>query len=230
MSNLLKVIKYMNANYGTIAPDKFTISDEPIVRRALKKYGIKVYHGATRIAFVDPTNHKFVLKMSYADSSYDKHPFYDLCAIENAFYEDAKSNGVDKMLLKNELIHTCNGGIKLYKQERYTYDVNAVIESGHYPEFRAFLKDTPKTVKSDDVNFVLDNAFDIVTDVSWVIAAINTYGVRMMRDFCRWTCAHKINDLHACNTGFVGRRPVVFDYAGYHRDYSTSENFSDSSY
>lgn len=225
MSNLLKVLKFMRANFDNMAPEDFTYNEADKVRVAMGKYGIMMYHGATRVTFIDPTNHKFVYKISYADNpDFDeskRHPFYDLCAIENRFYEDAKKHGVDKLLLPNELVLTLHKGIKVYKQERYSYNMADVIDlwESVNRDLRDSLRNGHKTVKSSQIDDIVYSSFCRDTDDRWIKAAIDTYGMKIMKAYAQWTKDHKINDIHSGNTGFIGRRPIIIDYAGYHKKY-----------
>ena len=55
-------------------------------------------------------------------------------------------------------------------------------------------------------------------DDLWTARAYQIYGKKFMKKFAELTNTYGINDLHQGNTGYLNNRPVLLDFAGYHRE------------
>lgn len=163
----------------------------------------KISSGATRRVFIFPKL-GVVIKFPY-----DSHNY---CEQEVEFYESAKTYGVEKLLLPIEKVGITKGGIPLYIQPIYKFTIN---EMG-WKKQEAVAKRFRKTRKLDTLRAVSHGCY-YSPDKDWLARAIQLYGKKFMRSFEAWTNAHRVNDLHSQNIGYIGNfRPVLIDYAGFY--------------
>lgn len=164
---------------------------------------IEVCEGATKICLV-PADSDFVFKINIVDD------FTDYCENEAANYTAAVNAGKGKYFLETRYFKTLNEfGVcfAIYIQPKIE-EISSLIDND-----------------DDEESFVKSSWYDspAAEDMSptWANNFIKEYGeteFNGLLDFCD-QC--HINDLHSGNIGYVGGRPVIFDYAGY-GDYMTS--------
>ena len=139
----------------------------------------------------------------------------DYCEIEMEHYESAKVFGVEQICLPIELVYTTDTGIKIYKQPRYTFDTRAGRENGH----KEYLirRNIPVRTPNRMLNKIKSATYDgHRIDDYWMARVLQLYGKKFCRSFEKWVSANYINDLHAHNTGWLDKKPILLDYAGYH--------------
>ena len=62
-----------------------------------------------------------------------------------------------------------------------------------------------------------ENAYDgCRISNEWYARAYQIYGKQFMRKFERFTRDKRIGDLHDSNVGYLGKMPIILDFAGYH--------------
>lgn len=169
-------------------------------------------NGCSKLCIID---HKagFVLKWS---TELD----YNEMAKEYKYYQKAVECGIECFFPKTEILTEVDG-ITIFVQEK----VNTLLNSMDYRKREILRMKHQKTVKEEFVHkvrrdFYASPAFD------WVIVAISIYGKNRVKELCKFTREHKINDLHDANVGFNGNYPVILDFSGYHRGGSDSDNGS----
>lgn len=158
--------------------------------------------GATRRVFIFPKL-GVVIKFPY-----DSHNY---CEQEVEYYESAKTYGVERLLLPIEKVGVTKGGIPLYIQPIYKY----TIEEMGWDDKDRVRKRTRKT-RNHKITRKIARGCYYSPDSEWVTRATQLYGKKFMLSFEKWTKAHRVNDLHDQNVGYIGNfRPVLIDYAGY---------------
>lgn len=55
-------------------------------------------------------------------------------------------------------------------------------------------------------------------DLLWSKVFISLYGKAVAKKLCTFIRAHRINDLHTSNIGFLKQRPIILDFCGYEND------------
>lgn len=167
-----------------------------------KELKCDVGSGATRRVFIFP---KLGVVIKFPC---DNH---DYCAQEVAFYESAKSYGVEKMLLPIEKVGVTKSGIPLYIQPIY----RTTVEEMDWRKRDKIWQRTKSTSKISTLKAVSRGCY-YSPNREWLARAIQIYGKKFMRSFEQWTRVHRVNDLHTQNIGYIGNyRPVLIDYAGY---------------
>ena len=167
-----------------------------------KKLKCEVSSGATRRVFIFP---KLGVVIKFPD---DEH---DYCKQEVAYYESAKEYRVEKILLPIEKVGVTKGGIPLYLQPIY----KTTVDEMSYKNRDKVAKRFQKTQNFATVRAVSRGCY-YSPNRDWLARAIQIYGKKFMRSFEAWTNAHRVNDLHSQNIGYIGNyRPVLIDYAGY---------------
>lgn len=158
--------------------------------------------GATRRVFIFP---KLGVVIKFPCDS------HDYCEQEIASYESAKKYGVEKLLLPIEKVGVTKGGIPLYIQPIYKY----TIAEMNRKQLDSLAKRFRSTQKSATTRAVGRGCY-YHPNREWLARAIQLYGKKFMLSFEAWTNAHRVNDLHSQNIGYIGNfRPVLIDYAGY---------------
>jgi hypothetical protein len=163
---------------------------------------LKFHTGATRGCFTCP-DWNYVIKFDL----YQKGTY---CQTELRNYERAKFYRVEQVLLPIERHFILDNGIEIYFQTPYT----------------ACYKNCPKDVARElekakgAMNPELFNrmcasmSYDIAD--RWVARVVQLYGKKFLKSFQEWRKECEVNDLHRGNIGFLGNRPIILDYAGYH--------------
>lgn len=167
-----------------------------------KELNCRISSGATRRVFIFP---KLGVVIKFPC---DNH---DYCKQEIASYESAKEYGVEKLLLPIEKVGETKGGIPLYIQPIYKY----TIAEMNRKQLDSVAKRFRSTQKSTTIRAVGRGCY-YHPNREWLARAIQLYGKKFMLSFEAWTNAHRVNDLHPQNVGYIGNfRPVLIDYAGY---------------
>lgn len=164
---------------------------------------IKVCEGATKICLV-PADSDFVFKINIVDD------FTDYCENEADNYTAAVKAGKSKYFLETRYFKTLNEfGVcfAIYIQPKIE-EISSLIDSD-----------------DDEESLAKSSWYDspAAEDMSpaWVNNFIKEYGETEFNELLDFCDQCHINDLHSGNIGYVGGRPVIFDYAGY-GDYMTS--------
>ncbi len=168
----------------------------------ISNQGLKFHTGATRGCYTC-SDWNYVIKFDlYKKGTY--------CQTELRNYERAKFYRVEQVLLPIERHTILDNGIEIYFQTPYTSC------------YKNCPKDVAKELEKarDAMNHTLFNRmcasmnYDIAD--RWVARVVQLYGKKFLKSFQEWRKECEVNDLHRGNIGFLGNRPIILDYAGYH--------------
>ena len=172
-----------------------------------RSHGLEMFSGETRYCIASK-DWDFVLKISRFDNVRD-----DYNAIEFANYENACKLGIEKIFLKMWKFGTLDCGLDIYAQVRYSFAHSGI---DHKKE-RKMRKQTDKIRFCKIYRKSHENAYDgCRISNEWYARAYQIYGKQFMRKFERFTRQHRIGDLHDSNVGYLGKMPIILDFAGYH--------------
>lgn len=163
---------------------------------------LKFHTGATRGCFTCP-DWNYVIKFDlYKNGTY--------CQTELRNYEKAKFYRVEQVLLPVERHAILDNGIEIYFQTPYT----------------SCYKNCPKDVAQElekakgamNAKLFHQICASMNYDIAdrWVARVVQLYGKKFLKSFQEWRKECEVNDLHRGNIGFLGNRPIILDYAGYH--------------
>ena len=172
-----------------------------------RSHGLEMFSGETRYCIASK-DWDFVLKISRFDNVRD-----DYNAIEFANYENSCKLGIEKIFLKMWKFGTLDCGLDIYAQVRYSFAHSGI---DHKKE-RKMRKQTDKIRSCKIYRKSHENAYDgYRISNEWYARAYQIYGKQFMRKFERFTKQHRIGDLHDSNVGYLGKMPIILDFAGYH--------------
>ena len=177
------------------------------LRKFCRSQGVEMYNGETRYCIVGK-DWDFVLKISRFDNVQD-----DYNAIEFTNYENACKLGLEKIFLKMWKFGTLDCGLDIYAQTRYSYAHSDL----DYNKEKKMRKQTKKVRSCKIFRKSHEHVYDsyrISND--WYARAYQIYGKRFMRKFEHFTQQKRIGDLHNSNVGYLGKMPIILDFAGYH--------------
>ena len=172
-----------------------------------RSYGLELSSGETRYCIISK-DWDFVLKISRFDNVRD-----DYNAIEFANYENACKLGIEKIFLKMWKFGTLDCGLDIYAQVRYSFAHSGIDNNKE----RKMRKQVRKICFCKIFRKSHENAYDgCRISNEWYARAYQIYGKQFMRKFERFTKQHRIGDLHTSNVGYLGKMPIILDFAGYH--------------
>ena len=172
-----------------------------------RSHGLEMFSGETRYCIASK-DWDFVLKISRFDNVRD-----DYNAIEFANYENACKLGIEKIFLKMWKFGTLDCGLDIYAQVRYSFAHSGIDNKKE----RKMRKQTDKIRFCKIYRKSHENAYDgYRISNEWYARAYQIYGKQFMRKFERFTRDKCIGDLHDSNVGYLGKMPIILDFAGYH--------------
>ena len=172
-----------------------------------RSHGLEMFSGETRYCIASK-DWDFVLKISRFDNVRD-----DYNAIEFANYENACKLGIEKIFLKMWKFGTLDCGLDIYAQVRYSFSHSDIDNKKE----RKMRKQTDKIRSCKVFRKSHENAYDgYRISNEWYARAYQIYGKQFMRKFERFTRDKRIGDLHDSNVGYLGKMPIILDFAGYH--------------
>ena len=172
-----------------------------------RSHGLEMFSGETRYCIASK-DWDFVLKISRFDNVRD-----DYNAIEFANYENACKLGIEKIFLKMWKFGTLDCGLDIYAQVRYSFAHSGIDNNKE----RKMRKQVRKICFCKIYRKSHENAYDgYRISNEWYARAYQIYGKQFMRKFERFTRQHRIGDLHTSNVGYLGKMPIILDFAGYH--------------
>ena len=172
-----------------------------------RSHGLEMFSGETRYCIASK-DWDFVLKISRFDNVRD-----DYNAIEFANYENACKLGIEKIFLKMWKFGTLDCGLDIYAQVRFSFS-HSDIDCNKERKMR---KQVQKICSCKIYRKSHEHIYDshrISPD--WYARAYQIYGKQFMRKFERFTRDKRIGDLHDSNVGYLGKMPIILDFAGYH--------------
>lgn len=172
-----------------------------------RSHNLELASGETRYCIIGK-GWDSVLKISRFDNVKD-----DYNAIEFANYENACKLGIEKIFLKMWRFGTLDCGLDIYAQVRYSFAHSEIDRNKE----RKLRKQTEKVQYCKIYRKSHDNTYDgYRISHNWHARAYQIYGKQFMRKFERFTKEHHIGDLHNSNVGYLGKMPIILDFAGYH--------------
>ena len=177
------------------------------LREFCRSYNLKLRSGETRYCLIGE-DWDFVLKIPRFNNVQD-----DYNVIEFTNYENACKLGIGKIFLKTWKFGTLDCDLDIYAQVRYSF-AHSDMDINKESKMR---KQTEKVRSCKIFQKSHDHTFDgyRISD-SWYARAYQIYGKQFMRKFERFTRQNRIGDLHNSNVGYLGKMPIILDFAGYH--------------
>ena len=172
-----------------------------------RSHDLEMFSGETRYCIISK-DWDFVLKISRFDNVRD-----DYNAIEFANYENACKLGIEKIFLKMWKFGTLDCGLDIYAQVRYSFAHSGIDNNKE----RKMRKQVRKICFCKIYRKSHENVYDgCRISNEWYARAYQIYGKQFMRKFERFTRDKRIGDLHNSNVGYLGKMPIILDFAGYH--------------
>lgn len=171
------------------------------------KYDCYLDSGETRWVIFQP-HWKEVIKMPRFDNVDD-----DYCEIELDNYNQACDLGIERILLACRKVCVLDCGSPVYAQIKYTCshrDLDRKAENKLYDH-------TNQVFNGGIVHIARRGMHDYHRiNERWFARAYQIYGKRFMKVVEDFTRRNLIGDLHSSNIGWLGKQPIILDYAGYH--------------
>ena len=177
------------------------------LREFCRFHNLKLRSGETRYCLIGE-DWDFVLKIPRFNNVQD-----DYNVIEFTNYENACKLGIGKIFLKTWKFGTLDCDLDIYAQVRYSF-AHSDMDINKESKMR---KQTEKVRSCKIFQKSHDHTFDgyRISD-DWYARAYQIYGKQFMRKFERFTRQNRIGDLHNSNVGYLGKMPIILDFAGYH--------------
>lgn len=165
-----------------------------------KVKGIAEVHGATK-GVLCPYDINYVFKIPFSQLH------YDYCKLELATFEAAKKAHLDKYFASCDLI-TADNGIDLIVQE----SVDTFEDLGSVNDWEEY------DVELRNSAYYKQDYYSVAEDMpeEWIGDFLYYYGEEEFDKLCDFLEANDINDIHSGNVGYIGKNPVIFDYAGWY--------------
>ena len=167
--------------------------------------GAELHNGASRWAFVFK-KHNLVYKFPRWSEVEE-----DYCELEMRNYELGKKYRIERCLLPISLVGRTESGIPIYLQPMYTSSQDGMERNRR----KQMERKMGKIYNAPIVRKICRGCYSSPHD-TWVARATQIYGKAFMRSFQAWSKEGKVNDLHSGNVGYLGKQPIIIDYAGYH--------------
>lgn len=194
-----KVIKAMDKALGdNVAP---CYSELEKVAHSL---GAQLCNGASRWAFVFKAR-RIVYKFPRWEGTDT-----DYCEIEMRNYELGKEYHIERCLLPVTFAGRTEAGIPLYIQPMYTTSHDGM----GYGQLEHMQRKLHDLHNATIIRNIMNGCWSSPTRL-WIERATQIYGKAFMKSFQEWTRVGKVNDLHSGNVGYLGKMPIIIDYAGY---------------
>lgn len=195
--------------------DQYSFDDDVLYpfRDAYKK-PFKAANGATKGVLIFP-DFGFVIKIPFIFcdgdemcGAQDGANAWDYCSQEACRYEMAEEEGFGDIFLETDLLGEVNNHpiyIQPYAEVLSKLDGQA-YDSNHRSGI-----DVDRTLVKE-----IDNAENYaMLDSRWEADLLVKYGIEIFKKFKKYLKDNWINDLRNENIGYVGKNPVLIDYAGF---------------
>lgn len=180
-------------------------SDWDMVAEFADKYDLYFFSGETRWCLYQ-SHWAEVIKIPRFDNVND-----DYGAIEVANYHKACDLGIERIFLPTRLVCVLKGGCPVYAQKKFTSD-----HCGHSNR-KALEKVVANCVNRGICEKARHGMYQSHRiDRAWFARAYQIYGKKFMRVVEEFTRDERIGDLHQRNLGWLGKQPIILDFAGYH--------------
>ena len=195
--------------------DQYSFDDDvlyPFKDKYTKSF--KSATGATKGVLIFE-NFGFVIKIPFifcdGDEMYgaqDGVNAWDYCSQEACRYEMAEEEGFGDIFLETDLLGEVNNH-PIYIQP-YA-DILGGMDSDNYNSNHCSSTDVDRTL----VKEINNNEHYDWLDSSWEADLFVQYGIEKFKKFKKYLKDNWINDLRDANIGYVGKKPVLVDYAGF---------------
>lgn len=170
----------------------------------------RYYSGATKIVLTFREYEDYVIKLPFTCDECGESFFcaeepdeWNYCEAESIFYEHAEDEGLEDVFLESRLCGHI-GGHPFYIQKKAI--VLEEIESSSPKDNETLASARNCCCENNIYNF----------NTYWIADFIEYYGIEKLSLLNKFIKSFGISDLHGGNLGYVGKRPVIIDYAGYH--------------
>ena len=133
---------------------------------------------------------------------------WDYCSQEVCRYEMAEEEGFGDIFLETDLLGEVNNH-PIYIQP-YA-DILGGMDSDNYNSNHRSSTDIDRTL----VKEINNNEHYDWLDSSWEADLLVQYGIEIFKKFKKYLKDNWITDLRDANIGYVGKKPVLVDYAGF---------------
>lgn len=196
------------------------IREEPVLE--FQTYDVALHTGASRLVLA-PDNSNYVLKIQYRDLDE-----YEYCANEARLYAEAEKAGLAEYFAWSAKIldypmMTADGVVnrEIYIMEKCKVDEEAMSSDSTQHGFRLWCADEGLDADDSDAWERFENEEDIdyySNQEGMLDYAIEFWGVDAARNVGEFLDSYYCNDCHSGNFGYIDKRLVICDYAGYGRD------------
>lgn len=178
------------------------------------KHNFTYNSGATKGVLIFD-NLGFVIKIpfSYCDGitlcgAYDGFEDWDYCSQEVNRYDFAEEQKVEQIFLKTELIDYING-FPIYIQE-YAEPLSHITKE-HLIEHKS---STDNDI--DEIDKIINKENYEYINSEWEADVLVYYGKDFYLKFRDFIKEYDISDLRTPNIGYIGKQPIILDYAGFY--------------
>ena len=211
---LREILEALNSCYFEELDDYNFDDDVVYIFKDKYKKPFKSANGATKgvLIFED---YGFVIKIPFIfcdgeemNGATEGADGWDYCSQEVARYEMAKQNGFEDIFLETSFLDTVDGH-PIYIQQ-YAEILN-LINSTEYSNNHCSSTDLDRSTVRE-----IDNREDYdYLDSGWEADLFVKYGIQKYKNFKKYLKDNYIKDLRNSNIGYIGRNPVLVDYAGF---------------
>ncbi|MBO5730279.1 MAG: hypothetical protein J6R67_03700 [Treponema sp.] len=185
--------------------------DEEFLEDFCDRYDLSYRYGETRwVIYCDRWSE--VLKIPRYDNVQED---VNHCEMEVDFYENAKLYRIEKIFLPIYKVATLRSGVEIYSQPKYT---TSACETPYRENKRLREKinfEVGFSRASDKKMFMYDH---YRINELWWSRAWQIYGKTFMRQLQIFSNDYCIGDLHGNNVGWLGKQPIILDYAGFNSE------------
>lgn len=200
LKKVLDVFENLNEeDFYELSQDNFDYLVDKVKEKC--SFPFKVGSGATKGVFIFQ-NFGFVIKIPFTMLEEDVEIYEDYCENEVLHYEQAVEHNVENLFLKTELINNYN------KYSLYIQEIAEPLSSIENLD--------SKSSHSEEQYKQIINEYDGDICPSWEADILAIFGEDYYRRFRDFINTADINDLRSANIGYVGKNPVLFDYAGFY--------------
>lgn len=199
----------------------YETAEKEIIKHLPEDFEFEWKRGASKLVLI-PYYFPFVIKIPLVINCMGEentcanstNRFYDYCFTEMMLYRQAKKKKVEKILAKEKIIAE-KDGVNIYIQEK--------AELYHPPILGEI---TSKSGSAQDIIYKKDmilSQYEFYPwswsqqeeNEQWLIDVLEYYGEKQFNKIISFFKEEMIDDLHYENIGYIGDRPVAFDYSGF---------------
>lgn len=132
---------------------------------------------------------------------------WDYCALESAYYLEAKKEGLAQYFAAEEYFGTIDNH-PIYIQQRAicSYDYQDMMDKD---EEKTSKRISSTKARCKEMNICCFNPL-------WIADFIDLYGEEEFKQLNNFLMEYNIGDLRDSNIGYLNNAPILFDYSGYY--------------